>query len=73
MPISPALADQWFDAEQARAIGIAFKEACRSLGLNETPDALTDIIATRIIEMVRAGESDPVRLYEAVMHWVAEE
>lgn len=72
MPISPALVDQRFDAEQARAIGIAFKEACRSLRLNETTDALTDMVATRIIEMARAGEADPVRLYEAVMHWGSE-
>lgn len=72
MPISPALVDQRFDAEQARAIGIAFKAACRSLGLNETTDPLTDIVATRIIETARAGEADPVRLYEAVMHWVSE-
>ncbi len=72
MPISPAVVDQWFDAEQVRAMGIAYENACRSLGVTQAPDAVTDIIATRIIETARSGESDPVRLYAAVMQWVYE-
>jgi hypothetical protein len=72
MPISPALVDQWFNAEQTRAIGIAFERACRSLGLAEIPDPLTDIIASVIIDTARSGESDPARLYEAVMRWASE-
>jgi hypothetical protein len=32
---------------------------------------LTDLIADKIIEMARSGESDPARLHEAVMHWTS--
>jgi hypothetical protein len=68
--ISPALA-QSFDAEQLRAMGVAFENACRSLGLTDTNDRLTEIIATKIIATAKAGETDPVRLFEAVMHWAS--
>ena len=71
MPISTALAEQAFDAEQLRAMGIAFERACASLGLSVAPDRLTDIVADKIIEIARTGESDPARLYEAVMHWAS--
>ena len=71
MPISTALVEQVFDAEQLCAMGIAFEKACASLGLSVTPDQLTDIIADKIIETAQTGESDPVRLYEAVMHWAS--
>ncbi len=70
MTISPALA-QSFDAEQLRAMGVAFESACRTLGLTDTNDRLTEIIAAKIIETARGGESDPVRLYEAVMLWAS--
>ena len=71
MPINTAVAERAFDAEQLCAMGIAYEKACRSLGLTATPDRLTDIIADKIIEIARAGETDPTRLYEAVMHWAS--
>jgi len=71
MPIGTVLAEQAFDADQLHAMGIAFDRACRSLGLTTIPDPLTDLIADRIIETARAGECDPERLYEAVMHWAS--
>lgn len=71
MRLEQALGEQSFAPEHLRAMGVAFENACKSLGLADTPDPLTDMIATKIIETARAGESDPVRLYEAVMHWAA--
>jgi hypothetical protein len=67
----PALVEQSFDAEQLHAMGLAFERACRSLGLGNTIDPLTDLIATKVIEAARSGETDPGRLYEAVMHWTS--
>ena len=64
--------EESFDAEQLRAMGLAFDHACATLGLRETSDRVTDIVAIKIIETARAGESDPIRLYEAVMHWASE-
>lgn len=52
-------------------MGVAFVQACRSLGLTDKTDALTKAVAIRIIEAARAGERDPVMLHEAVMLWVA--
>jgi hypothetical protein len=52
-------------------MAVAFDHACQSLGLTSVPDQLTDIIAKKIVDTAKAGESDPVRLYEAVMHWAS--
>jgi len=71
VPFGTALVEESFDAEQLRAMGIAFDRACQSLGLRGTTDRLTDIVAIKIIEAARSGESDPDRLYEAVMHWTS--
>lgn len=71
MPIPRALVEQLFDPEQARAIGLAFEHACHSLGLTDIPDRLTDLVAGKIIETAKTGESDPDRLYEAVMRWAS--
>ncbi len=71
MAISPESVQQSFDADQLRAMGVAFENVCRSLGLTDANDRLTEIIATKIIETAKSGESDPVRLYEAVMHWTS--
>ncbi len=71
MPVGTELVEETFDAEQLRAMGMAFEKACGSLGLSVAPDRLTDIIADKIIETARSGESDPARLYAAVMHWAS--
>jgi hypothetical protein len=71
VPIGPALAQQSFDPAQLRAMGIAFEKCCESLGLTDTTDRLTEIIASKIVEAAKAGESDPVRLYDVVMHWAS--
>ncbi|HLH88886.1 MAG TPA: hypothetical protein VKX28_10530 [Xanthobacteraceae bacterium] len=52
-------------------MGVAFASACRSLGLTDTADPMTRIIAAKIIEAAKAGERDPVKLHEAVMLWAA--
>ena len=71
MCISPALVGQSFGAEQLQAMGVAYEHACRELGLTDTNDRLTEIVATKIIDAARAGETDPDRLYDAVMVWAS--
>lgn len=71
MPITPFLTDRSFDPDATRAMGVAFENACQSLGLTDKTDAMTRLVASRIIEAARTGERDPVKLYEAVMLWVA--
>jgi len=50
-------------------MGVAFENACQSLGLTDTNDRLTTVIAGKIVETARTGERDVVRLYESVMRW----
>lgn len=69
MPIDPFLIGDSFDPEHVRAMGVAFENACQSLGLTDTNDRLTTVIAGKIVETARTGERDVVRLYESVMRW----
>jgi hypothetical protein len=55
-----------FNADQIDAMNHAFKQACARLGLTgATP--LVELVAVRILELARDGESDPDRLIEAVV------
>jgi hypothetical protein len=67
----PFLTEGSFDPEETRAMGVAFLNACQSLGLTDTADRMTKLVATQIIEAAKTAERDPVRLYEAVMLWAA--
>ncbi len=69
--ISPALVSESFGAEQLQAMGVAFEHACHALRLTDRTDRLTEIVATKIVEAARAGDSDPDRLYEAVLLWAS--
>jgi hypothetical protein len=64
-------AESSFDAETTRAMGVAFEMACKSLGLSDTADPLTKLVALKIIDSASEGEQDAVRLHEAVMLWAA--
>lgn len=46
-------------------MGLAFDDACRTLGLVHKSDRAT--VATRIIEMAGCGEQDPAQLARAVL------
>jgi hypothetical protein len=71
VPITSAFVEQSFGPEQTRAMAVAFEKACESLRLADTPDRITNIVAGKIIETARDGETDAVRLYEAVMLWAS--
>jgi hypothetical protein len=45
----------------------AFNKACAELGLSPTPDRLTEILVTKIIDLCLAGECDSDRLSEIVV------
>jgi hypothetical protein len=51
-----------FESHLMEAIRSAFHQACRSLSLSEKDDAITEIVAEKIIELASAGETDPNRL-----------
>jgi hypothetical protein len=67
MPIRKRIEDQIFEPDLIEAIRLAFQRACEALQLRGTPDALTEIVATKIIELAKAGETDPERLCSKVL------
>jgi hypothetical protein len=67
MPITPFLKGQVFGPEAIRDMGIAFEKACRSLGLTDRTDPLTEAVAALVIEQAQVGERDPDRICAAVL------
>ena len=55
--------DVAFDDKATLAMGLAFDQACKSLGDIGRSRAAREIIAKRIIEAAKNGERDPARLY----------
>jgi len=66
MPITPFLGDQKFVPETKRIMGVAFEMARAAIGCpsDDTADA---IIATRIIELAKAGERNTELLSELAL------
>jgi hypothetical protein len=60
---------QGFEHEISRAMAAAFSAACEMLGLTEAADPATNMVAMKIIELARQGESDPSRLFEGAMKY----
>lgn len=56
-----------FDPETVHTMGLAFDDACRTLGLVHKTDKATAIVATRIIEIAGCGEHDRAQLTQAVL------
>ena len=59
MPIRPYLDGQKFDLETMRLMGLAFEMARVGLGLSDRDEPAKEIVATRIIELAKAGERNP--------------
>jgi hypothetical protein len=67
MPINRLIKDGKFDAERVAVLKRAFEYALRELGLVDRADALTDIIAEKIIEVGATGISDPEEIAAAAI------
>lgn len=63
MPITPFLRGQAFDPDILRAMGDAFIEAQKTLGLKDRNDKLTELVARRIIELAQQGVKTKAALY----------
>jgi hypothetical protein len=53
------------ERQRSDAMNRAFKQACARLELTGSP--VVELVAVRILELARAGESDPDRLTEAAV------
>jgi len=67
MPITPFLHGQAFDPETVEAMGKAFVTTCETLGLSDRDDAMTQLIAEKIIELAQRGLKNPTALHLAAI------
>jgi hypothetical protein len=66
MPIRSHLNGQRFDPETIRVMGSAYELTLIVLRLSDRGGIADEVVAQKIIELVKAGERDPGRLCEAV-------
>jgi hypothetical protein len=67
MPIRPFLNGARFDPETTRVMGVALEMVCVALRIGERDDEVKRTIATKIIDLAKAGERNPDRLCEKVL------
>jgi hypothetical protein len=67
MPISPFLKDGAFGPDVTSIMGTAFEDVCKALEMSGRPDVAKEIIAAKIIQLARGGETDPIVLREMVL------
>ena len=68
MPIRPHLDGHKFDSETIRVMGLAFEMALVALRLADRGDLANEVLARRIMDLAKAGERNPERLCEGVLH-----
>jgi hypothetical protein len=66
-PIIPFLRGQAFDPETVEAMGTALVTACESLGLRDRNDAITNLVAEKIIELAQRGIKQSTALHLAAI------
>jgi len=67
MPITPFLRNQAFDPEAVEVMAKAFVTTCEALGLTDRTDAMTELVAQKIIEWAQRGLKNAFALHVAVM------
>jgi hypothetical protein len=71
MTIQRLLEDQAFGPDEIETLTIALEQALGALGLADRSDAVTEIVARRIIEFAHRGERDPGRLSERALQSIS--
>jgi len=66
MPIRDFIRDESFDPETIEIMNKAFVGVCQDLGLSDTADGATAMVARRIIELAD-GQRDPEEIRAAVL------
>ena len=65
--ITPFLRSQAFDPETVQAVANAVVTTCEALGLSDRDDAMTQLVAEKIIELAQRGHKNPTALHLAAM------
>jgi hypothetical protein len=71
MPNKWRLANYGFEAEVADAMRAAYRMVCEAQHLKDMGGAMIAIVAEKIVEIGRAGETDPTRLYVRALRQVS--
>ena len=66
-PITPFLQGQAFDPETVQAMANALVMTCEALGLSDRDDAMTQLVAEKIIELAKRGFKNPTALHLAAI------
>ena len=66
-PIIPFLEGQAFEPEAIEAMGKALATTCETLGLNARDDAMTQLVAEKIIQLAQRGLKNPTALHSAAI------
>jgi len=67
MPINQLIKQGNIGADKVEVLNRAFEYALRELGLVDRPDALTKIVAGKIIEVDATGMTDPEEIARAAI------
>lgn len=67
MPVTPFLRCQAFDPETVAAMGAAFDEACKALGVVDRADQFAELVAKRIVELAQRGIRSKSALYHGTL------
>jgi hypothetical protein len=67
VPITPFLGNREFDAETRRVMSVAFEMTRAALRLAHSNDAMSKIVADKIIELAESGERNPNVLCERTL------
>ena len=67
MPITPYLNGVRFDPETKRVLGVALEMTCIALRTGDCDDGVKQAIATKLIELAKAGERNPDIMCERVL------
>ena len=65
--VAPFQCAQAFDPETVEAMGAAFNEACKTLGLVDRADKFAELVAKRIIELAQRGIRTKAALYQGTV------
>ena len=65
--ILPFVKDGVFDHEDITGMSMALDDVCKTLNLRDDNSA-REVIATRIIDLAKAGERNPMRLRDRILH-----
>ncbi len=60
MPISPFLNGHRLGSEDRRIVGVAFEMVCIALRIGDSDDGVKQAIATKIIDLAKAGNAIPI-------------